>query len=140
LPFAERDSLIAFYDGLADWLGANEAQFVRNVPGDPDAPLLARQTAISMALFIRMVPAGRNADATEIRDRAMSDNLDFLADVLYPGRKIIVWAHNVHIQHRGYGSGSAPVGGFGRWVPTSRNGAGRRSTPPGCTCIAGGRQ
>ena len=37
---------------------------------------------------------------TEIRDLGMANNLDFLLDELYPGKKVIVWAHNFHIQHR----------------------------------------
>jgi erythromycin esterase-like protein len=31
------------------------------------------------------------------RDRAMGDNLAWVATQLYPGRKIIVWAHNNHV-------------------------------------------
>lgn len=32
----------------------------------------------------------------------MARNLEFIADVLYPDQKIIVWAHNAHISKRGY--------------------------------------
>jgi erythromycin esterase len=35
----------------------------------------------------------------EIRDEGMSDNVDFLIDELYPGEKLIVWAHNFHVRH-----------------------------------------
>ena len=34
-----------------------------------------------------------------IRDFGMANNLTFLANDLYPGRKIMVWAHNFHIRH-----------------------------------------
>ena len=30
----------------------------------------------------------------------MANNLDFLLRDLYPGKKVIVWAHNFHVQHR----------------------------------------
>jgi erythromycin esterase len=29
----------------------------------------------------------------------MADNIDFLLDKLYPGKKIIAWAHNAHVMH-----------------------------------------
>ncbi len=29
----------------------------------------------------------------------MANNLTFLANDMYPGRKIMVWAHNFHIRH-----------------------------------------
>jgi hypothetical protein len=35
------------------------------------------------------------------RDQLMARNLEFIADSLYPGRKIIVWAHNAHITKTG---------------------------------------
>ena len=34
-----------------------------------------------------------------IRDSAMADNLTFLARELYPDKKIIVWAANLHVRH-----------------------------------------
>jgi erythromycin esterase len=34
---------------------------------------------------------------THDRDPEMAENLSWLANQLYPGRRIIVWAHNVHI-------------------------------------------
>lgn len=33
-----------------------------------------------------------------VRDRIMADNLAWLAEEVYPGKKIIVWAHNYHIR------------------------------------------
>jgi erythromycin esterase len=37
------------------------------------------------------------------RDRIMADNLRWLIDTAYPGRKIIVWAHNAHVMNAWYG-------------------------------------
>ncbi|MQA92660.1 MAG: hypothetical protein GEU90_20965 [Gemmatimonas sp.] len=108
LPQFEWGAILAFYQGLAEWLSTNEAALASNPTNDRSVVMLARQTAISMAAFIRHELAGPGPDATEIRDRGMADNLDFLADVLYPDEKIIVWAHNFHIQHRGFGTGRTP--------------------------------
>jgi erythromycin esterase len=42
-------------------------------------------------------------NATEIRrDARMADNLRWLAERIYPGRKLIVWAHNGHILNAHY--------------------------------------
>jgi erythromycin esterase len=39
------------------------------------------------------------------RDRINADNLKWLIDTAYAGRKIIVWAHNVHMMNAWYGPG-----------------------------------
>jgi erythromycin esterase len=35
----------------------------------------------------------------EVRDKTNADNIAALADVLYPGEKMVVWAHNTHIRY-----------------------------------------
>jgi len=50
--------------------------------------------------------AGDYALTTENRrDRINADNLKWLIDTAYAGRKIIVWAHNVHVMNAWYGPG-----------------------------------
>ena len=39
------------------------------------------------------------------RDRINADNLRWLIDTSYAGRKIIVWAHNAHVMNAWYGPG-----------------------------------
>lgn len=111
-----RDSaaVMAFYDSLATWLRRNEARLTALGPDDPFAPAIARQTALSMIAFDRQLAQGQ---AGTVRDRAMADNLDFLLETRYPGRKVIVWAHNFHIQHRARLAVSDT--GAGRSVPLS---------------------
>ncbi len=43
------------------------------------------------------------------RDRINADNLRWLIDTAYAGRKIIVWAHNAHVMNAWYGPGFASV-------------------------------
>jgi erythromycin esterase len=90
---------VAFYDSLATWLRAHERDLATKLPDDAMAPKLARQTALSMVAFTRQ-RAAEARTGTVIRDRAMADNLDFLLAERYPKDKVIVWAHNFHIQHR----------------------------------------
>jgi erythromycin esterase len=44
-----------------------------------------------------------------LRDRGMADNLDFVLDELHPGKRVMVWAHNFHIQHRGFAPDTTPT-------------------------------
>ncbi|SEM80457.1 erythromycin esterase family protein [Lihuaxuella thermophila] len=37
-------------------------------------------------------------EGSVLRDQAMAKNLTWLAEKLYPNKKIIVWAHNIHIR------------------------------------------
>ncbi len=48
----------------------------------------------------RYVVTGENR-----RDRINADNLRWLIDTAYAGRKIIVWAHNAHVMNAWYGPG-----------------------------------
>ncbi|QJR35211.1 erythromycin esterase family protein [Gemmatimonas groenlandica] len=97
---ANKDRLVAFYDSLAAFITTHRRAIEAAHRDDPNAAMVGRQAATSMTYFVRQLAAGPNREGTEIRDLGMANNLDFLRDELYPGKKIIVWAHNFHIQHR----------------------------------------
>lgn len=98
------DTLVAFYDSLATWIEVRKDTLAARFPDDRASPILARQVARSVSQFVRTRAAGMNAAATELRDRGMADNVDFLLDEMFPGKKVMLWAHNSHIQHRGFGA------------------------------------
>jgi erythromycin esterase len=50
----------------------------------------------------------------------MADNLEFIADRLYPGKKIIVWAHNGHVRHDGLAVEPNPAKTMGSWLAERR--------------------
>jgi erythromycin esterase len=126
LARTDRHRLVAFYDSLAAWIRAREPRLAASFADDPAAPALARQTALSMSFFVRQLAAGSGMEGTEVRDRGMADNLDFVLDELHPGRKVMVWAHNFHIQHRGFGSSTVTTDParrqrtMGTWVAERR--------------------
>jgi erythromycin esterase len=64
-----------------------------------EAAAVARQTARSMAWYIRQQAAPTTREYVERRDRGMAENLTFLLEELYPDRKVIVWGHNFHLRH-----------------------------------------
>jgi erythromycin esterase len=61
--------------------------------------LLAWQTAKSRIAYIQNLAVSKSnpGKSYEIRDKAMAETLDFLLDQRYPGRKFLVWAHNLHV-------------------------------------------
>lgn len=78
---------------------------------------LAIQELRSRVRYVGQVSASRQADGSRIRDEGMADNLDFVLDRLYPGRKVVVWAHNFHIEkQREPGESRA----MGQWVAQRR--------------------
>lgn len=97
---ANQARLVAFYDSLATFLRTNRRRIEAAHRDDPNVALVARQAAVSMTFFVRQLAAGPNSSGMEIRDLGMANNLDFLLNELHPGKKVIVWAHNSHIQHR----------------------------------------
>jgi erythromycin esterase len=84
---------------------------------------LAIQELRSRARFAAQLGAARQSEGSRIRDEGMADNLDFLLDRAYPGRKVIVWAHNFHVEKRraveADGGGDGPHA-MGHWVERRR--------------------
>jgi erythromycin esterase len=79
---------------------------------------LAIQQARSRVRYVGQL-AGSRDGATLLRDEGMADNLDFLLQSMYPGRKVVVWAHNFHVAKEPSGHWSRAMGA---WV-SERHGA-----------------
>ena len=95
-----RGRLLARYDSLVAFLDAQEAPLAAAHAADPTAPLIARQHAWSRRFFIRELMAiDDHVASSEFRDEGMAANVSFLLERLFPGKKVIAWAHNAHIQH-----------------------------------------
>jgi erythromycin esterase len=67
---------------------------------------MVRQAAWGMSAYLDELyddandPNNANdPDANAARDAGMATNLELLIDNLYAGKKVMVWAHNVHIMH-----------------------------------------
>jgi erythromycin esterase len=91
----QRQQLLEEYDGLVAFIEANRAVLEARV--GRDSTLLARQTAKSIAAYVRQQTAPDNRTYAELRDEAMADNVAFLATELFRGRKMVIWAHNYHV-------------------------------------------
>ena len=82
----DRAAKMAFYDSLATWFRTNEQPTTSLLPDDRFAPMIARQTAISMKAFTDQMSHGP-ATGTPVRDLAMADNLDFLLAERHSGKE-----------------------------------------------------
>lgn len=109
---ANERRLVPFYDSLAKFLRTKATAIRRAAGADSGLVGLARQVALSMAVEARHIGASAGQSRMDARDSAMADNLDFLLNERYPGKKVIVWAHNYHIQHREGTPGPLSMGRF----------------------------
>jgi erythromycin esterase len=64
-----------------------------------DNVLLALQTAISRIAYVQNLAVSNSnpGKSYEIRDQGMAEILEFLLEQRYAGRKVAVWAHNLHV-------------------------------------------
>jgi erythromycin esterase len=100
----EGDRVNASYDAATAAFDENRQALARTYADRPLLPLVLRQSAWSMPRYIDEI---RNNYSSRIRDEAMATNVDELLDRFFPNQKVILWAHNVHLQHD-----ANPVYGF----------------------------
>jgi len=91
---------IQIYEDLATFIDLNQEYLQQLNPYTPDLVRVAEQAAWSRARFLEgmhLFDPFQTGDAFIVRDHSMAINVEFLAEELYPDKKIIVWAHNIHI-------------------------------------------
>jgi erythromycin esterase len=91
--------LVAYYGEAAGALEAGRARLL-DTGTDRERLEVAIQSAKSRVQLARQYAGAGMRASFESRDRGMADNLDFLLDTQYRGRKVIVWAHNSHISYQ----------------------------------------
>lgn len=98
---AHGDSLKTFYREVTDFFDLHMSTLLQTYSHDPRIPQIARQSAWSTEKDVgrALERAMGNSSENYHRDKGMADNVDFLMDILYPGEKIMIWAHNGHIRH-----------------------------------------
>ena len=97
---------MAFYSRLADFLETHREALAAAFPGDAVAArratggMVVGEAGAAAAFVSGTIPDDASLQGhMAIRDGAMADNLTFLARELYPDKKIIVWAANIHVRH-----------------------------------------
>ncbi|MDL2354632.1 MAG: erythromycin esterase family protein [Pseudomonadota bacterium] len=102
--------LAAFYNDAAAELVKQRARVLK-AGAVPEQLEVAIQSATSRARLAGQFGAAFAAGSA-LRDLGMADNLDFLLDRLYPGRKVIVWAHNAHVTYQRPTNATQSMGAF----------------------------
>jgi len=87
------DTLRVLYQELYDII-SNNVDLLKQY-FDEEAIIAAKEIAISISKYIqsRHVPL-----SYVVRDEQMAENIKYIKEDLFPGDKIIIWAHNMHIQ------------------------------------------
>lgn len=114
----EAAAMVATYERLANRLASERDRLRRTYASRPAVVDLAIQESRSRVRLAQQMSLPHGPAGGRIRDEGMADNLDFLLDTLYPGRKVIVWAHNFHIAKRR--EGQAEPQAMGAWVDRRR--------------------
>jgi erythromycin esterase len=105
------------YRKLGKYLMDNAEQLREANPGKEEELLVARQTADSLARVVGQRSAEfSSVERVDARGQGMALNLDFILNELYPGKKVVVWAHNAHIRHRNDAVEPDPSRTMGSWV------------------------
>jgi erythromycin esterase len=105
---AQAATMTAFYEEVASTLAAGRAQLL--AAGCPaDEADMAVQYFKSRGRLVQQL-ASTPAKYSDLRDQAMANNVEFLMDKLYPGRKVVVYAHNAHIAYQAVPNGGTPMG------------------------------
>lgn len=110
---AQRSAAVqAYYGAIASALGARRkalraAGFER---ADIDVEIQAAHARAWLARRNEHMDALAGNEANAVRDAGMAEQLDFVLDKLYPRQKVIVWAHNMHVNNARAAGGHIPMG------------------------------
>lgn len=84
------------YKALIQFIKENKTQLAAAYPKNPRIVDVAVKTLEDRIKFIEM-GLYDTKESYEFRDRIMADNVEWLTKVMYPGKKVILWAHNDHL-------------------------------------------
>jgi erythromycin esterase len=89
----------AAFDTLAAFLTANRAALEARM--GVESTTVARVAVRGVRPFLASLRTTVQTTSRDARDLGMANNVDALLDEMYPGKKVMLWAHNSHIRHAG---------------------------------------
>ncbi len=101
LSFHE-ESIMAQYLEIISFFDQNIEELIAFYPDKKYYPVFIKQSIYSTIAFIKQkiaIAENNWGESFFIRDSAMAKNVSFLKEELFPDKKIILWAHNYHIEH-----------------------------------------
>ena len=123
---ANADRVSPSYVRLASAIADHAAEIESAFPGRPGlATVLSASLASTPAYFDVLRRGSTDPAGLSLRDRGMADNVELLLQRLYPGKKVIVWAHNFHVERDGAataypGTTFSSVRNMGSWLNERR--------------------
>ncbi|MCE5173328.1 erythromycin esterase family protein [Paenibacillus profundus] len=84
------------YKALIQFIQEHKEELAAAYPANPHMVDIALKTLEDRVNFIEMGTYDTK-ESYEFRDRIMADNVEWLMKVMYPGKKVILWAHNDHL-------------------------------------------
>ncbi|MCI1695778.1 erythromycin esterase family protein [Aneurinibacillus aneurinilyticus] len=84
------------YKNLIQFIKDNRVQLAAAYPNNPHIVDIAIKSLSDRIKFMEMCLYNEK-ESYEFRDKIMADNVEWLMKVMYPGKKIILWAHNDHL-------------------------------------------
>lgn len=87
------DTLRVLYQELIELISNNVDLLKHHF--DEETIIVAKEIAVSISKYIL---SRQVALSYVIRDKRMAETIKFIKEDIFPGQKIIIWAHNCHIQ------------------------------------------
>lgn len=84
------------YKELIQFMNDNRVQLAAMYPNNPHMVDIAIKALEGQISFMEMFQYDTKG-SYEFRDKIMADNVEWLTKVAYPGKKVILWAHNDHL-------------------------------------------
>jgi erythromycin esterase len=94
------------YQKLAAFLAQHDEPLVAAFPERPALPIIARQSALGAATWFQSFLPG--AIYRDLHDGFMAESFQVIADRVFPGSKLMIWAHDSHLFKAGSRSSGGP--------------------------------
>jgi erythromycin esterase len=100
------------YEEVIRFVDLNKAQIAAGYPDSPYLADIILKTLQNRIAFMEMALYDTKG-GYEFRDRMMAENVEWLMKTVYPGKKVILWAHNDHLSKN---TSSIRVKEKGEWM------------------------
>lgn len=84
------------YKKAIKFIDDNKDKLAAVYPNNPNIINIAKKSLSDRLKFVEMVKLD-TVKSYEYRDTIMAENVEWITNVLYPGKKVILWAHNDHL-------------------------------------------
>lgn len=84
------------YRAAIDFLKKHKKELLKAYPTEPKLLDMAVKSLEDRIAFMRMMQKD-TVESYEYRDRIMAEHVEWLSREMYPGKKMILWAHNDHL-------------------------------------------